>query len=265
MAVTVTSIERREARAAVLVVARIIFVALGLLAVAWGVYAFNLSREAIAVERVGKRVISGEQFKTETLLTMEPAIAGIEARSACDPLAQRASAFIRLRELETAMTAGLPAIADKMRATFQNSMQRSLNCAPADPFLWLIRYWLETVQNGVTPRAVEYLRMSYRTGPNEAWVALRRNRLALAAFAQLPPDLADMTTKEFASLVATRRVYQESVDIMKGPGWPIRDALAPKLGELPDDVRADFAGALHRAGLEVDIPGVARREPRPWQ
>ena len=72
------------------------------------------------------------------------------------------------------------------------------------------------------------LRMSYRLGPNEAWIALKRNRIAFARFRRLPPDLAEDAIDEFTRLVKANFIDQ-AVDIFTGPAWPERDLLLSRL------------------------------------
>jgi hypothetical protein len=263
MADTATSISATKP-SPVAMIARIAFAALAFAAISWGAFSFHESRQIGPVEAVAKRITYGDPFKTETLAGLHSAIAAIEAKEYCQPTALRAGAIIRLREFENAVSAAERIGIDDKRALLRESMLRSLSCAPADSFLWLVLYWTDMTKNGFNDRHLDYLRMSYRTGPNEAWVALRRSRLALAAFPRLPPDLANEATDEFVSLVATRRVYPQAVAIMQGPGWPIRDIIVPKLARLPENTRQDLSNALDRAGLEIDVPGIARRPRRPW-
>lgn len=246
-------------------IARIVLVALGLAAISWGTIAFHTSRHVGPVERVAKRIIYGEPFRAETLAAMQPAIVAVEADEFCRPTALRAAAIVRLRRLESAIHAAARNATDDNRVLLRQSMLRSLGCAPADPYLWLVLYWTEMSQHGLSERHLDYLRMSYETGPNEAWVALKRNPLALAAFPKLPADLADRAVDEFVSLVATRRVYPEAVRTLRGPGWPIRNIILPKLATLPEGTRRDFSNALYRAGLDLEIPGVPPRDSRPWR
>ena len=59
------------------------------------------------------------------------------------------------------------------------------------------------------------LRMSYWSGPNEAWIAVRRNSLALGVFPSLPGDLAEQALSEFVGLVRSG-LYSACG---KYPGW----------------------------------------------
>jgi hypothetical protein len=246
-------------------IARIILIAFAFASVAWGVFSFGISREAGPVERIGKRVIYGEAFGEGVLDVLQPAMTSIEAAEDCQPNAQRAVAIIRLRKLESAVLAAARKSIDDNRIALRNSIIRSLGCAPADPYLWLILYWTDITQNGLNPRHFDYLRMSYQTGPNEAWVALKRNRLVLAAFSKLPPDLATLAGNEFVGLLATRRAYPDAVRTMRGLDVPARNFVLPKLASLPDDIRRDFSRALYRAGMNVEVPGIPPLDPRPWR
>jgi len=104
------------------------------------------------------------------------------------------------------------------------------------------------------------LRLSYRLGPNEGWISLRRNRLALALYEQLPPDLAGRSLVEFAGLVRSR-FYEEAVDIFVSAGAPPRDKLISRLAELDELDRRAFGKVLLDRGYSYAIPGLDRREP----
>ncbi len=246
-------------------IARIVIIAFALAAVSWGIFSLGISRQVGPVERIAKRVIYGEAFKAGALDVLQPAMASIEAAEDCQPNAQRAVAIIRLRELESAVSAAARKSIDDNRIVLRKSIVRSLRCAPADPYLWLVLYWTDMTQNGLNPRHFDYLRMSYQTGPNEAWVALKRNRLAMAAFSKLPHDLATMAANEFVGLLATRRAYPDAVRTMRGLDVSARDFILPKLASLPDDIRRDFSRALYRAGVNVEVPGIPPLDPRPWR
>ena len=140
----------------------------------------------------------------------------------------------------------------------------SLSCSPADPFLWLILYWVEIAQNGSKADYLKYLRMSYRLGRSEGWIAVKRNRIALGIFERLPPDFSGMVIDEFANLLNSG-FYGEVVEIFTGPGWHVRNQLLGSLKNVIERHRLAFEQALHAQGYEVTIPKVERRILRPWQ
>lgn len=116
-------------------------------------------------------------------------------------------------------------------------------------------FWLENTRNGFSADNFKYLRMPYELGPNEGWVSLKRNGLALALFEQLPPDVADMATDEFVRLL-NNGFNREAVAIFTGPGWRIRNLLFPKLKKVGEGQREAFARTLYNDGYDVDVPGV---------
>ena len=152
---------------------------------------------------------------------------------------------------------------DTQLSALRGSIFRSLACSPADPFLWVVLYWVEINRNGFQPRYLEYLRLSYQLGPNEGWIALKRNGYALAIFHQLPPDIADMAIAEFPRLLDSG-FYAETVAILTGPGWRERGILVPRLKVVAERHRQAFARTLYKLGYDIQVPGIARTDPRPW-
>jgi hypothetical protein len=139
-----------------------------------------------------------------------------------------------------------------------------LSCSPADPLLWLVLYWVETTRNGFRAEYVRYIEMSYKTGPREGWVAQRRNRLALAIFPQLPDALAAQVVDEFAKMLNSGFV-DDAVQSFVGPGWPERNRLLPELRNVSERYRQVLANEVYKLGYDIDIPGISRRDPRPWR
>ena len=115
-------------------------------------------------------------------------------------------------------------------------------------------YWVEINRNGFQPDYLKYLRLSYQLGPNEGWIALKRNGYALAIFRRLPPDLAQMVIAEFANLLNSG--FDDAVvKIFEGPGWSQRALLLPQLKGVAEIHREAFAKALYRAGYDVTCTG----------
>jgi hypothetical protein len=240
---------------------RISLVSLGIVAVAWGTQAMAVFARQAPIERVAARVIDGEPFKSEVLANLVPRLEAAERAGRCRPAALHSAAIIRTRIAEQALTDSQDI--DASLTSLRDSIHRSLACTPADPFLWFVLYWVESNRNGFQADYLNYLRLSYQLGPNEAWIALKRNRYVLAVFPRLPPDLARMAIAEFAKLLDTG-LYAETVAIFTGPGWRERDILLPRLKDVAEHNRQAFAKALYKLGYDVDVPGVARPDPRPW-
>jgi hypothetical protein len=213
------------------------------------------------IERVAAQVVNGDPFKSEVLTTLIPQVEAAEREERCRPAALHGAAIIRTRIAEQALYDG--GNIDASLLSLSDSIHRSLACSPADPFLWFVLYWVETNRNGFQADYLNYLRLSYQLGPYESWIALKRNRYALAVFQRLPPDLAQKTITEFAKLLDTG-FYADTVAIFTGPGWRERGLLLPRLKDVAERHRQAFASALYKLGYDVDVPGIARPDPRPW-
>jgi len=254
---------RRRGGEGTLAAARLFTLLLGLAAIAWGAATFPTFWRQSTLERTAVHIVERDAFKPEALAPLLPAVAQAEESAWCRPAAVRAAALVRLRLAEDAMAAGERDVLDDRLAALDGAIRGSLACAPADPFLWMVFAWLDGARNGFDPRQIEALRLSYRLGANEGWVAARRNRYALSMFARLPPDLADAAVAEFARMVDSW-IYGESIAEFVGPGWPVRDRLLTSLSGVGQLQREAFAKALYAQGLDVAVPGVAPRDPRPW-
>jgi hypothetical protein len=103
--------------------------------------------------------------------------------------------------------------------------------------------------------------MSYDLGSYAGWIAVKRDRLALAAFAALPNDLAEQAISEFVALVRWGLVADASA-IAAGTPPQLRSILFARLKYLDYEQRRAFAGAIY--GREVDdvpVPGIAPPTP----
>ena len=116
----------------------------------------------------------------------------------------------------------------------------------------MVLAWVNNVREGPKPEQLTFLRLSYRLGPNEGWIAVRRNRLLLAMFPGLPSDLADAAVSEFGRMVDSW-LYWETIAIFTGPGWPIRDRLLASLRDVGERQREAFAIQLYAEGYDVTV------------
>jgi hypothetical protein len=241
--------------------ARTALALLGCAAIAWGVYSLPTFARQVPIERVATHVLEGDPFKSGVLAASMPQVEAAERAKTCSPVVTHSAAVIRTRVAEQAIVDGEDI--DTQLSALRGSILRSLACSPADPFLWVVLYWVEINRNGFQPGYLEYLRLSYQLGPNEGWIALKRNGYALAIFPRLPPDIADMAIAEFPRLLDAG-FYAETVVIFTGPGWRERDILLPRLKDVAERHRQAFARALYKLGYDVNVPGIARHDPRPW-
>jgi hypothetical protein len=238
-------------------------VAFGGFAVIWSTLTLPTFWRDEPLERIARQVVAGDVFVGDGLATLLPAVEAIEQADRCIPEARHAAAVIRVRMTEDVVAAVEPARLDASLAALRTSIRGALACSPADPFLWMVLFWVENAVEGLKPEHFAYLRMSYALGPNEGWIALKRSRYALALYAVLPPDLAKRASTEFVGLINTGFV-REAAAIFAASGWGDRALLLPHLKELPLFRREAFARAVRDAGFDAEVPGVKRADPRPW-
>jgi hypothetical protein len=245
-------------------VTRIFILILGGIAIVWGGAVFPTFWRHSTIEQVAKRIINGHPYKRDVLLAILPSVERIEAEGYCRPSALVAAAIIRLRIAEEAVASGERQLMEEQFKSLPDSIRRSLVCSPASPFLWTVLYWIDVTQNGLRPDQMKLLRLSYRVGPNEGWIGIKRNRLAFNVFELLPPDVTEYATNEFLGLLNSA-FYRQAVEIFTGPAWRVRDQILPRLNEVQLGNREIFARLVYTAGFDVEVPGIVQREPRPWR
>jgi hypothetical protein len=213
------------------------------------------------IGKVAADVVAGYQYKPEALSALKPQLEAAENAALCQPAALHSAAVIRTRLAEQAFSSGENI--DTQLSALDRSIMRSLTCSPADPFLWMVLFWVRSTLNGISPDYLQYLRLSYQLGPNEGWIGLKRNARVLAIFPQLSPDLSGHALAEFANLLNSG-FYYETAEIFTGAGWPERTLLLARLQNVREDYRQAFAKLLYKRGYDIDVPGVAKPSSRPW-
>jgi hypothetical protein len=251
------------ATARFIIIARIALIMLGCIAVMWGSAVLPAFWRQSPLERISEHIIAGETYKSDALLGLIPNAELAEGAIHCRPAAVRSAAIIRTRFAEDALSSGQEdALSsgqqdpiDKQLNLLRTAIRNSLSCVPTDAFLWLVLFWVDSTAGGLEDQSLEYLRMSYRLGPNEGWIALKRNRMAFTIYERLPPDLAESAIVEFIGLLEMG-LYQEAVDILTGPAWDLRELLLTRLTDAPFRHRLDFAKFLSDGGYDVQVPGL---------
>ena len=172
-------------------------------------------------------------------------------------------AIIRLFLLEHDLEAGTQRPPALDLAELQAAVNAARAHSPTSSFMWLTDLWLRRLRGEPADGNSGLLRMSYLFGPNEAWIAIRRNPLALSLLPSVPTDLAEQAISEFVGLVRSG-LYAYASRILSGPGWPMREQLVGRLAHLDEADRRRFAKALAADNVGVSVPGVDERPSRPF-
>src|SRR6516162_3696618 len=196
----------------------------GLIGIAWGVSEFSALREESTIKKIADQILVGQVYKYDILLKQASLVAATENPKPCRPLTVRSAAVIRVRLAEISDNAALGSAPVRTNLAV-DAIRQSLACSPADPFLWLALYALE-------PSApLEYLTASYRLGPNEGWIALKRNPVAFANFDELPDNLRRIVVQEFVRIVKMDTI-DDAVKIFVGPAWDNRELILSQMDRV---------------------------------
>lgn len=238
---------------------RCLAIALAVLALVWGVATLPVFWQARQLEATANLIVLGDRFDTHELAAES---ARASARGTPPWLAVRRSvAIIKLRLVEDALNAGDRGSLDMRLRDLKRSAIEVLEQDPADAFFWLVYYWCNVTTDGFVPSQLKLLEASYEFGPKEGWIAIRRNRLALAVYSQLPPVTAERVVSEFVGMVSSGLIVDAAANLA-GPGAPIRSELLARLAGVPIAQRERFARYLRDIGLNVAVPGVNLPERR---
>jgi len=200
------------------------------------------------------RLLAGDRFKPGLLGEVLLVIADRKPIFQRSDLV-RSEALIRLRVGEETVARKSSEDADRELAAAGDKLKFSLTFNPTDSFLWMMLYSHGTSSSGFDSKAVGYLEQSYTTGPCEGWIALRRNRLALAAFPTFSEVMKRRVVSEFAEIVDSDFIEAATSNLI-GIGWEERTRLVASLSRANIIAREAFAKALAREGVTIAVPGV---------
>jgi hypothetical protein len=237
------------------IAARIATVSLGLSAVGWGSFVAPVAWRQASMAPLGTKIVAGERFKAGIL---EEYIEGAKPDGRdglCHPITLRTLAIVRLRLAEEAITDGDRNLIDQTQSAGESAIRSSLSCTPTDPFLWFALFWIQNSNRGLQENNFRSLRMSYRVGPNEGWLSIRRNRIAIAVYPTLPDDLKQAASDEFVQLVRSDLIT-DAADILVGPGRPVSNMLLTRLQGVDEGKLRFLSKLLAGKGIDDAIPGL---------
>jgi len=232
-------------------------IALAALGVFWGVATLPAFWHGRAIGATADLIIEGHRFATAEIVE-EAARADVMGLSP-SVAARRSLAILKLRLVEDALNSGDRLSLDRRFADLKRSTTDVLEIEPSDAFFWFIYYWCNLNTEGFSPSQLKFLQASYVFCPNEGWIAIRRNRLALAAMPLLSPVMSERVISEFTGMVASGLIVDAAVSLM-GPGAPVRSELLNRLIVVPIAERERFARYLRENGVDLAVPGVEQPE-----
>lgn len=236
---------------------------LGCICLAWSGMSLPGAWYQAGTLRIAAKIIGGESFKADLIESNVADTTLVEPLGLCRPSVRRAAAILRLYLYEDAFASGRSELIDGDLASLRASLRRALSCLPTDAYLWLVLFSAENAAEGFKADNLEYLRRSYRFGPHEGWIALKRCPVVLAMLPTLDAGLRAQVLDEFASLIDNDLV-DEAVAIFASVNLSVRQPLLDRIATLSVDRRERFADALGQILPSVSVPGITRHKNEPW-
>lgn len=237
--------------------------ALSAIGILWPLIVYpSFSRGALARE-ITARLVADERFRPGLLQELLGRLVASPRPAIEQPELTLAQVLLRLRSAEEAMQRSSSDVADREVEASQGQLVMALSLNPTESFLWLLLYSVETFRNGFDPTTLQYLDRSYRAGPHEGWIAVRRNRLSLAILPTLDESLQKAAISEFSEMVDSDFI-EDAAMILKGVGWIHRDRLLASLTDVEIASKASLLKRLRIDGISVKMPGIEYDE-RPWR
>lgn len=235
---------------------------LGLAGAFWCLATLPSFWQTAPFREVSARIVADARFKPGVLGAM---LAQLQTKSQppiVQPEFSQAEALVTLRTAEEALQQKSSEQADREAQAAEDKVKATLSTNPTDSFLWIMLYSVKTARNGFDPKYISYLDQSYAAGPNEGWVALRRNQIALATFPRLPEHVQNAVIAEFAAMVDSDFIAAAAVNLT-GVGWTYKEHLLAGLAQVDLASKQAFRKHLSNDGIKVHVPGL-EVDDRPW-
>jgi hypothetical protein len=252
------------AQGSVLTSARLCVSAFGVAAGLWAFLVMPRFWTEAAAYQASSRILAGDVYSQESLAVLAASLA-IDGTSGMHPASLGPKSIIQLRQTEEAIAQGEQGIFNSRLMMLDRTLIETLINTPEASYQWLALYWTENRLNGYDPRFLDYLRMSYAVGPQEGWVALKRNRIVLGLFAVLTQDLKDAALSEFVGLVRSK-FYADAAEIVGSSTPVVREKLIAQLDRLKESDRLAFTKILYDKWLlDKSVGGENSMQFRPWR
>jgi hypothetical protein len=213
---------------------------------------------------VAARILMIEPYRLDVMKSVLAFNEVVVPEGLCRPSNARAAAIVQIKVFETVFEEGGGEEIDTEQQKLADRLNQAFACAPADPYLMLAQFWLRNVTSGLDSTSLALLNLSYRFGPNEGWVAFRRNRFAVILAPNVPPELAQKIVSEFGRLVSSQ-FFVEAVEIYRVADAETRKRLLVQVAGLDESSRRSFHSYLRNADLDPPELRPPDSELRPWQ
>ncbi len=235
---------------------------LGVLSIIWTLSSWSANGTEAELASFAQRILLGEVFGSDQSNALKLAL---DTTSASRPsaLALDSIAVIRLRLVENALSSGDRGASASERKELGIALTSALSDDPTNSFLWLADYWLQKTAVATSDEALRLLNMSYLLGPNEAWIAVKRNPLAIGIFSSLPNELSERVKAEFVGMVRSG-LDLDAIHSLSVSQDHVREQMLGQLVQIKEVDRIEFAKLLRSKDIEWSVPGVVESTARPF-
>jgi hypothetical protein len=186
-----------------------------------------------------------EKFDPQALAT-EVNSSAAHNLSDCDTNSQTALLLAEMRLAETALKNGELQDFEAYTQSIESRARRAVSCAPRSSYIWLLAFSVGLLHGNISDNAFALLAMSYHTSPNEAWIAIRRNIVAVPLLLVAPPRLQLQILSEFEQLI--RNGFQdEAARSYLNASAGIRSLLQPRIEQLDPSSQKRMLDAINRS------------------
>lgn len=242
---------------------RFLLLLLGLIGGLWSNSTLSTFRSLLAVREVTDRIVVEDRFKPGVLTNIQAWLDALPVPRVQHPDVVRAKALVAVRKSQETMAQDGAVEADLLVEVAEQRVRSTLAQSPADSFLWQTLYSVATFRSGFDESNIQFLELSYATGPFEGWIASRRSRLALASFPMLSSRLQERVIAEFAALVDSDFI-EVAVNNLETVGWAQRESLLAGLKTVDIESKERLSRRLSADGINVKVPDI-EFDKRPWR
>jgi hypothetical protein len=219
-------------------------VIVGCLGLAWGAFVLPRSELADDFRDIEDRLLHFETF-SQPSLTRTIDSGNSQDLSACDTHSQRAILLMEMSLAESALRSGTVAEFDRRTHSLETRSKRTLSCAPRQSFVWLLAFQLEVLQGVLDEHSFDLLAMSYETSPNEAWISIRRNLVAMPLVLVAPEPTRQKIINEF-QLLMRNGFFDVAARAYLGAPEAARSLLQKQIEQFDGSMQKAFSDALQK-------------------
>lgn len=219
-------------------------IAIGSLALVWGIFNFPQSEATDNLRDVESRLLRYETFSHATLASILASPVSM-ASSPCDTHAQRALLLMEMPLAEAALRAGASDEFDRRINSLEHRAKQALGCTPRESFVWLLLFNLEALHGQLSEHAFNLLARSYETSPNEAWISIRRITVAMPLLLIASEPVRKLIILEFTQLIRNNFI-NDAARAYLAASPPVRKLLITEVDRLDITQQKSFTAAIQQ-------------------